>query len=311
LNADSTFVLTPQDLLNFQDLPIIRRGRSFVLHTNKGQRLIDCWRADGRALLGHSIPHLHNAIKNRMEHHCPPCMPHADMRQVLAWFRRQIPERVPFLVADRSGLSEALVLLGVSGDTSWADLRYTTPQHQGSLLTGKPVHSSSVYAVWQPFLPKPEVGILLPVLPYPSATGPFVLLADAQVADNLTEEKKARLYRLSLLTHPADLAGLMRILPLSAVLGVFGNPVQDSVMDVHESAVGVWNEENWSKTKADKWLRQGPYLYAKHDDDAYRQVFKVALAKGVLLNPRQSGASILPGTLTRGERALLSSVLAL
>jgi len=72
----------------------------------------------------------------------------------------------------------------------------------------------------------------------------------------------------------------------------------------------VWRESSWTELKiSPPWQRIGPYLVHDMLPSEYSKVFREALEKGVLLNPRSAGINTIPGIMTEGEKKLLEDIL--
>jgi hypothetical protein len=258
----------------FNQLPYIRRARDFHVYDIHGHKYLDLYRADGAALLGHSVPGLAKAAKNRLDQHVYGGYPHVLQAQLAKALAVCFPGRqVTTFTNDRQ-------LRGVA-------------QNLGLNLSE-----------WQPFLPAtgesfiarlPGLGPEIPAILVSSATTRPLIDAGPQYLS------------------PPGLSALLRLLPLLRQLGAFtavgGPPDPQSGLDLHRSVIGDWGESAWSQVVLGQWSRRGPYLEHHFDQNQYISVFQNALKQKVILNPLAQGLNILPGILTNGEQKTLEAVL--
>lgn len=266
-------------------LPPVRRARGYRLYTEDGRRLLDLYLDGGAALLGHRPELIGSALKHvagrGLLGNLPSSYP-ARLRRVL---RQALPGHAWFGIAATA--DDALGLLrGRLGDATVPPLRVADP-------LSDPNWREAQIAWWRPLCDEQPAGgawlahgpaALLHRLPFAVGAGPVTV----STRDRGTGEGASAADVSPLLLAGAAIA-LRRLLRTAT----------------ERSAVAsVW------PPAAPGWRRNGVYVMADYPPHRHQAVCAAFLAAGVLLNPRYPGPSVLPGTASPGEAALLRRLFA-
>jgi len=254
------------------DVPRIRRATAFRLYDVAGRRLLDLWQAGGEAILGHRAARVGSALKAALDRGLSAPLPTSWESRLVSALAARFPSYRSFrLFTTRERAFEAASRV-LGGAVAAADL---ADPGLGTRGTGR-------IGLWRPFLPdEPSWPILLPVLPFTLGGSP----AAACFLDALPDD-----------VEPSDtMPGMAAIAALRGLAGLersrTGNPFGRRDFD---GCTG--------------WERRGPYLRPAFAAEAYPEVFRAFLARGVLLSPFYPGPSILPGEASEGERRLVVSL---
>lgn len=304
-----------EDIQNYAALPYFRRARDYHLHDIKGRRYLDFSRGDGTHLLGYSVPHSREALKNRINQGTFHGLPHVSHQQLMKTLGRLFPRHVAVVCPDRYRIQSVMDILGVKTDRPMVPLRED--------LAG--LASDDSFAFWLPFSMSPGL-VSIALLPSLSLQGPFVLLVERQYFQRQLQAhgKDAGVLEqfldVMLRQVPAwSLSPLMSGLQALEVLGAFAGyaPGPDALGAMShpltkdlQGRLGIWREAWWLRTSlGPSWQRVGPYLMHNLGPAEYAGLFKSALDQGVLLNPRCAGLNVIPGIMSDGELALVRKIL--
>lgn len=299
------------DLENFAALPLIRRSRDFHLYSQSGKRYLDLYRGDGTQILGHSVAGLGQMVKQRLDQGGFHGLPHQSHFQLPKMLARVFPGHRSVICPDRYRIRTVLELLGVDAG------RPMIPHRTD--LTGASRKGS--YSFWLPFSAGPA-DIALALLPAMSLQGPYVLLVENHHFDRVIQAagKEARdletfLRVMGQQAAPWSLVPVIKGLAVLENLGAFAGQGLSlagagGLPGRHKEGLGLWRESAWLRYRhSSRWQRTGPYLVHDLDSLEYSAFFRLALARGVVMNPRSDGLNILPGTCSEGERQLLCALL--
>lgn len=251
-------------------MPVIVRARDYRLYDRKGQRYIDLYQNNGRAVLGHRPPGISQTIKSTISRGLfaeYPSIYDGRLEKILKLMFTDYPTFR--LYANRERALEAISLA--------LSKRVRGSQILDPAMTEKE-HEHLMY--WRPFLPESQVkpDLLLPIFPFPGSFAPYVVCV--RNMDML--EKMPPSDMLS----PFLIDALVKT--LSALIRTMHGPIGHGsefqrLIDVLE------------------WDRRGPYINTRLDAAAYIEVFKLALGQGVLLPPGESYPIIIPREFSEGE----------
>ncbi len=252
-----------EDLL--RELPAIKRARGYRLYDVQGRRYLDLYQNRGASLLGHRPPAVSVAVKNVISRGLYAPLPSVyERRLAKALFAAFPGYRALRVYANSERLLHALSVLN-GADLSVEEI----PDPVFQDCAGKPI------AFFRPFLPLPSEhspAVLLPIVPAPFPFG-IALFKEEPGSD----------------MHPSDV--------LSPVL--LSGAIQ-ALYDLGRYGTS-FGEHVWSLFDMPGWGRRGPYLYPLCGKDAYPDLFREFLGKGILLSPFFPGPSIIPGEFSPGE----------
>jgi len=266
-------------------LPPVRRARGYRLYTEDGRRLLDLYLDGGAALLGHRPELVGRELKDvagrGLLGNLPSSYP-ARLRRVL---RQALPGHAWFGIAATA--DHALRLLhGRRGGAP-------SPLPPVADPLSDPRWRDAPVAWWRPLCDEQPAGgewlahgpaALLHRLPFAVGAGPVTVSTRRSrngECDGAPE--------LSPLLLAGAAVALRRLLRSGAERG---------------AVASAW------PPAAPGWRRSGVYVMAEYPQSLHEAVFAAFLAAGVLLNPRYPGPSILPGTFSAGEAALLRRLFA-
>ena len=271
-------------------LPRVLRARDFHLYLEGGKRLVDLWRAGGRAVLGHKPPHVVSELKNSAERGLFTPLPHPLERRFIKALSQFFPGRAFRLYQDEASLCRVLEKAGIAP----ADIAgpFNDPAFP-SRDTEKGI------SLWRPFLEKKVTDtFFMPVLPWP--LGPAVLVPGKDMEDSFPPGE---------LIPPVLLAPAARALhDLAAALKTFsenhGGPAYPKI----EKAL---NKAQSDGSEAIVWRRRGIYLTVEPgmDREEYVSLFRNFLEGGFLIPPSPAEPAILPLVMSPGEESKLAQLL--
>ena len=266
-------------------LPPVRRARGYRLYTEDGRRLLDLYLDGGAALLGHRPELLGRALKNVAGRGLLGNLPSSYPDRLRRLLRQALPGHAWVGIAATA--DDALGLLrGRLGEALAPPLQVADP------LSEPNWHEAQV-AWWRPLCAEQPAGgawlahgpaALLHRLPFAVGAGPVTVSArEGGTGECATAPDVSPL----LLAGAA--AALRQLLRTAAERG---------------AVASVW------PPAAPGWRRSGVYVMADYPPHRHQAVRGAFLTAGVLLNPRYPGPSILPGTVSPGEAALLRRLFA-
>jgi hypothetical protein len=251
-------------------MPIIVRARGYRLYDRTGQRYIDLYQNNGRALLGHRPPGISQAVKSTISRGLfaeYPSIYDGRLEKILKLMFTDYPAFRVY--ANRERTFEAL-----------------------SMATGKRVKGGHILdpamtgtvdermMCWRPFLPEQQVkpDLLLPIFPFPGSFAPNVVcVRDIETLKKMPASDMLSPFLIDALIK--TISALIR--EMHSPLG-YGSEFQ-RLIDVLE------------------WDRRGPYINTRLESAAYIEVFKKALEQGVLLPPGENYPVIIPREFSEGE----------
>jgi hypothetical protein len=260
-------------------LPEIRRCREYRLYDGKGRRFLDMYQLGGRALGGHRPEGLSHGFKNHLSRGIWGELPNPYGRELKALLAPLFPDHPQILLFPSADAVQGF-LQRRQGDALEEERLIQDPALE-PLETGRP-------ALWRPLCPVDYRGIpvLVPVLPFPGDFAPRVVcLAPDEILPSAEEQLRSEMACSSLML--AALVKAVTVLPKLA-----DNENRKGMEEFDRSGAGLWD-------------RRGPYLAYRGDPERYPDLFRAALAEGILLHPGPGGPSILPLSYTEGEMAPL------
>jgi hypothetical protein len=267
-----------------RQLPQIRRARDYRLYTHDGRRFTDLWQYGGHAILGHTIPHQLQDLKNSASRGLFVPFPNHLEGRIEKAFQRLFPERIVRIYQDRASMQKAFEKAG-----------FVCPsEHFLPDPALKQYSAQNSIALWRPFLGDAEdqsfkADILFPILPFPWMNSPKILLLEKAV---------------SKLFPPSDVLSLV----LSSVLLSSINAL------IEQQSLEMADYTTLMKTLSHtSWQQQGMYVMNPYfkDDAQYEEIFKLFLNAGFLIPPKRNLPFIVPvkkDSLSQGEIAKLSAL---
>jgi len=246
-------------------LPAIRRARDFWLYGFDDNRYLDLWQNDGRAYYGHNPKGLALDLKNRLSPSLYSPFPHPVFGKVLKLVAQVFPGTTPLIFPSFD------TFLSFAREKGFPSL----PPDPWSLLewTGALAEKVQLFRPDRPLPVSSSLPYLVPLLPVPADLGVVLVLA--------TERSQPTNPNLLPQSTPLQLTGLLWGLRLWA--SHLGADIPDDFPDSFPF-----------------FRREGRYLIPQASQEEYFGLFKFARAKGIVLNPRKSGISILPRTSSSG-----------
>ncbi len=256
-------------MTNLPELPNINRARDFHLYDDKGNRYLDFYQDDGRAILGHRPHLLSTQLKNVLSKGLLGKMPSKYTYRLEKALLALLPD-FPYIRIYEHYLKVERVL-SESGLPSPRDI-------VRDLLFYEP-DGDRAPGFWRPFV-ETEVtypDIIVPVIPFPGGFAPGIVCSRVDFPGSFPSSD---------MCSPFLLAGLTRI-------------VYDLLREIKER-----KREGWKSFEGSGWERKGPYLAPRHiREEAYFRLYREFLEQGILLNPVYGGICIIPGDFSPGEVA--------
>ncbi len=251
-------------------MPIIVRARGYRLYDKTGQRYIDLYQNNGRAILGHRPPGLSQTMKSTIS------------RGLLAEY--------PSIYGGRLEKILRLMFTDYSVFRMYANRERTLEAL--SMVLGKRVRGSHILdpamtdtvderlMYWRPFIPEQQVkpDLLLPIFPFPGSFAPHVVcVRNMDILKRMPASDLLSPFLIDALIK--TLSALIRT--MHSNVG-YGSEFQ-RLIDVLE------------------WDRRGSYINTRLEPAVYIEVFKKALEQGVLLPPGANFPIIIPREFSEGE----------
>ena len=267
-------------------LPRIRRARGYRLYTTDGRRLLDLYLDGGGALLGHRPDLLGRHLKAVLGRGLTAALPSRYGAHLLRALRQALPGQRWFGVAVTR--AEALRLLcarlGLATVPRVADPLLDLDWRRAPVAWWRPLSAEQPpAAAW----PEPGPAALVHRLPFALGAGPVTVSTGAGGDPGAAGAAP-------------HLAGADTVSPLLLA----GAAVALQRLQRSPEARPPGPAAGWP-APAPGWRRNGVYVVAEFPERHYPAVHAAFLAAGVLLNPHYPGPSILPGSASPGERALL------
>ena len=254
------------------EVPRIRRARGYRLYDVAGRRLLDLWQAGGEAILGHRPAHAGPAVKAALDRGLAAPLPTAWQSRLLSALAARFPSYRSFRLFTSRERALAAVSRVLGAAVAASDVADPGLGTRGSGQVG----------LWRPFLPgEPDWPVLLPVLPFALGGSPAAACFRTTLPDDV---------------EPSDAVAGFAVV---AALRGLRRPRRGEARRPRAAAVPRWVSGMGA---------QGPYLGPAFAAEAYPQVFRAFLSRGVLLSPVYPGPSILPGEASEGERRLVASL---
>ncbi len=276
----------------YPGLPDVRRARGYRLYCDDGRRYLDCYLADGGAVLGHSPEGLGKDIKAEIDRGLYAAVPSRHSRRLIAALKGLFPTRTFYAYSSRS---QAIAALAASAGVAVTDIVLADPALQ---LTGRRAPGSVVHGrLWRPYLPAAvessffDSAPIIPVLPGGHA-------ASAVVVGFATAAGAGR--------PVADVAGPIRPLDLAILTrgALLAARYRHAPPKPPANEMPLWRlpPEDTRRLEA-LFSSSGPYLTPRCGKGEYGFVFDTFLSQGFYLAPSRPGPSLLPAHCSRGEFA--------
>jgi len=280
--------MSPDALLRL--LPPIRRARDYRLYAENGARFLDLWQDGGRGALGAKGTGLGTLLKAEVDRgRAKPLPSLAEARlekEILARWPGYAAlrfyanaERAEAALARAFGQGRAFGPSGAMGDRGLvfdpARRGEAGAEGAGGNAPALLIRPFGEHFIEEGEAAKYRAAVLL--LPCPAAFAPVPLLfSRAEDAASLEGD----------LVPPMALACAYRSLREFAA---YSKRVDEA----------FWRRAD--KRTARLFERVGPFLYPRCASGAYAELFKAALARGVLLSPDYCLPSLIPGDFDEGE----------
>ena len=131
---------------------------------------------------------------------------------------------------------------------------------------------SGSIAFARPFLDTPDSDSLIPIIPFRWGDGPVVICS-----------RERNPVQTSTCLSPILAAGMIW-----------------SLHELNRFTAPDWFQDGFID-KESPWKQRGPYIAPRFDEEEYPEVFRAFLEEDVVLSPRYSVPSILPGSASTGE----------
>jgi len=268
--------MTANELL--KTVPPVLRARGFRLYTQNGNRLVDLWLNGGAAVLGHTPPNLLRELKNAASRGLYAPLPHFAESRFQKALSLLFPGRAFRLYA--APPAELVQLFKEGTATLW---RPFAGEMVPDTLSGTVTDTLPV-TFFMPVLP--GIQLWRDELP----VGLCVVAAE-------TESQLAALPAGDILSP--------------VLLAVAARGVHDILASEQRAKLNYPRIAKALKSGAQKWEREGIYLYPKEKPapEEWAALFAQFLEAGFLLPPTPSQPLILPGELSDGEEAKLADIL--
>jgi hypothetical protein len=255
-------------------IPPVRRARGYRLYDYQGRRYLDLWQGGGRVLLGHRSLRLTHLLKDVLSRGLLADLPSLYGRRLERALAGLLPAFPQVRIASCLPAALALVSRYLGREVRVDEIRDPALDSTGGggapeaawwrpLLTGQPVAG-----------PPPRV--LLPVLPFAASGAPVAVCFSGPLPADFPPSETV---------SPVLLAGATRCLS-----------------DLRHYRRPEWLRDDLLQG-ASGWSQRGIYLSARCAAERYGELFAAFLDRGVLLNPRWPGPSILPAEASAGEVA--------
>ncbi len=238
------------------DIPVIRRANGFFLYTAGGDRLLDFYQDNGRAVLGHRLDGMQRIIKSTVSKGLMAPYPAGREKKVLKALSGLFPGAVSFGVyPEKEDLYRALSRMsGIPGENI--------------VLSDPLTEDSGSISLWRPFLgnSRNNAPVEVPVLPSPGGIIPYVAVVYEKSID------------------PGEFRGISPFL-----LEILNRTV-------HLLSGTVMPEDpgHYSRFDSSLWYRKGPYLVFRVKGKRYELLYSKALEAGILLPPSSGIPGIIP-----------------
>jgi hypothetical protein len=252
----------PEPDLSF--LPPVRRAREYRLYDENGNRYLDFYQNNGRAILGHRPAGMSTAVKNEISKGTYSEYPSPEMwkttRALESFFGRKA-------VVYRNLESALLTVTEGKYPDDPAASDFSMKRNRA--------------VFWRPFLEIDywEYDFVFPVLPFPGSWLPQAVIHSNNPVQSFFQDKGDSTVSpilLCLLRHV-----LLRL--------------RKALRETR------FSEEWWSRFEIPPWQRKGPYLFFQDDSAGYKKLFYDFLREGILINPNPNRASVIPGECSDGE----------
>jgi hypothetical protein len=252
-------------------IPPLRRARGYRLYDHQGRRYLDLWQGGGRVLLGHRSLRLTHLLKDLMSRGLLADLPSLYGGRLERALAALLPGFSQVRIASCLPAALSLVSRFLGREVREEEIR------DPALEEGEGGSGAEV-AWWRPFLEQraPAARVLLPVLPFAASGAPVAVCFGSPLSEDFPPSEPV---------SPVLLAGAAR-----------------SLYDLKRYRRPEWYRDDLLREAAG-WSQRGIYLYARCAGEGYGKLFAAFLERGVLLNPRWPGPSILPAEASAGEVA--------
>lgn len=262
------------------DFPVIRRARGYRLYDTRGNRFLDMYLDNGRALLGHSPERMFKALKNGLEKSTTAEYPSIYSSRIVKAAAELLPGH-PEVRIYRSE-ERLLEVLGRGRD----DIAEPVKEVAGEGRAGLPRNGADggvSISFWRPLLADESLypDVVVPILPFPGRFAPRIVCG-----------------------REGGLAGLPESDTCSPVLCA---ALARSMYDLLEF-IEVNRGRDFAEFDLPGMVRRGFYLYPECSGAEYNRLVEYLRREGILLNPEYHGISIVPADYSRGEIKVFSRI---
>ncbi len=238
------------------DIPVIRRADGFFLYTPDGDRLLDFYQDNGRAVLGHRLDGMQRVIKSTVSKGLLASYPAGRERKAVKALSGLFPGAVSFGIYPEKG--ELLRALARMSGISVEDVVLSDPLAE----------DSGSIALWRPFLGNSgnNAPVEVPVLPFPGGIIPSVAVVYEKGIDP-GEPRGISPFLLEILNRTVHLLS--------------GTAIPE-------------DPGHYSRFDSSLWDRKGPYLVFRVKGKRYELLHSKALEAGILLPPSSGIPGIIP-----------------
>ena len=245
-------------------IPEIKRSRGYFIYGTNGNRYLDFYQDNGRAILGHRMEGITRIIKSTVARGLTASYPSIYTNRVKRELSRLFPHVGEFRIY--RNIERAMASISeTEGENISIDNFVDFPS------------CTAEFGIWRPFLDSSlkweDFKYLIPILPFPGDFGPVVL------ALNKSNNQLAPSDDLSPMICD------MLIKSISTVIKYSKN----------------YNPADMSDFESPLWDRTGPYLRFKMEGNEYSVLFNNALKSSVLLPPEPGIPGIIPGDFEKGQ----------
>jgi hypothetical protein len=263
--------------MSVRDFPRIRRARGYRLYDTRGNRYLDMYLDNGRAILGHDPGRTIKALKNGLEKSTLGEYPSIYPSRLLKAAAELLPGHPEIRVyRSHHRLREAL---GLGGDEILEPVRLFAAE----VKDAADPPAGGLISYWRPLLAEESryPDVIIPILPLPGEFVPQLICGrEGTLPESLESD----------ICSPVLCAALTR-----------------SVYDLI-AFIDTNRGREYPEFDLPGMYRRGCYLYPVCGENEYRPLVEHLKKGGVLLNPDYRGVSIAPAEYTGGEIKVFSRI---